>query len=330
MLDPNPFELLRDLAGGYLLPRCLHVVADLGVADALGDTPLTAAELAPLVNADRDSLHRVMRLLAGHGVFEMRNDCFGHTAASRLLCSDHPQSMRAFARMMGLGFNWATLGKLDHTVRTGRPAGDEVMPGGIWAWIEGRPEESAIFNGAMAGKAHGQVAGVLRSYDFSRFGVIGDIGGGRGHLLRGVLDAVPAARGLLFDLPHVIDEAATLASSRATLVPGDFFKDALPVCDAYLAMEVIHDWADPEALAILQAIRRAAPVDATLLLIEVIVPDEPGPDWAKTLDVLMLVLLGGRQRTVEEYRSLLDRADFSLARTIDTGAGISILEARPV
>ena len=179
----------------------------------------------------------------------------------------------------------------------------------------------------MAAKAHGQVAGVLAAYDFSGFGLIGDIGGGRGHLLRAVLDAAPDANGVLFDLPHVIAEAAGMASERLTLQAGDFFKDALPVCDAYLLMEVIHDWGDEEAVAILRAIRRAAPPHATLLLIEQIVPDDPGPDWSKMLDIHMLALLGGRQRTRREYEALLDRAGFSLRREIDTGAGISILEA---
>ena len=116
------------------------------------------------------------------------------------------------------------------------------------------------------------------SYDFSGFGLVGDIGGGSGHLLRAVLDSAPSAKGVLFDLPHVIEEAAGLASKRLTLQAGDFFRDALPVCDAYLLMEIIHDWGDDEAVAILKAIRRAAPPHATLLLIETIVPNDPGPD----------------------------------------------------
>ena len=122
---------------------------------------------------------------------------------------------------------------------------------------------------------------------------VGDIGGGSGHLVRAVLDAVPAATGVLFDLPHGIEEAAGSASERLALQAGDFFRDALPVCDAYLLMEIIHDWADDEAVAILRAVRRAAPAHATLLLIETIIPPDPGPDWSKMLDIHMLALLGG-------------------------------------
>jgi hypothetical protein len=306
------------------------MVANLGVADSLDETPRTASDLAASVGAHPDALGRVLRLLAAHGVFEMQGgDTFRHSPASRLLRTDHPQSMRAFARMPGLPILWSSFGAMEHSVRTGLPAASEVFLGGFWAYLAQHPEEGRVFNAAMAGKAHGAVAGILASYDFSGFGLIGDIGGGSGHLLRAVLDdAAPTARGVLFDLPHVIEEAAGVASERLTLQAGDFFRDALPTCDAYLLMEIIHDWADEEAVAILQAIRRAAPAHAKLLLIETIVPDDPGPDWSKVLDIIMLTLVGGRQRTQQEYEALLAQSGFVLQREIDTRAGISILEAR--
>ncbi len=323
----SPFQLLREMASGYALPRCLHVVSDLGVADKLDDKPRSAAELAKEVGADPDALGRVLRLLAANGVFEMKGDKFGHSPASRLLRSDHPQSVRALARMFGLPINWSAYAELEHTVRTGRPALEKVLPEGFWSYFAARPEESAIFNGAMAGKAQGQVAGIMAAYDFSGYKRIGDIGGGRGHLLQAALASAPKAQGVLFDLPHVIEDARGLASDRLTLQAGDFFKDRLPTCDLYMIMEVIHDWGDTESAAILKAVRQAAPPNATLLLLESIVPDDPGPDWAKTLDVHMLTLLGGRQRTRPEYEELLGRAGFALKREISTFADISILEA---
>lgn len=327
MIKPNPFHTLVEIAGGYVLPRCLHVVADLGVADVLDETPRTAADLAASVGAHPDALGRVMRLLSAHGVFESQGDKFRHSPASQLLRADHPQSMRAFARMFGSSINWAIYGALEHSVRTGLPAADQVVPGGFWAYRAEHPEENGIFNAAMAAKAQGQVAAIVAAYDFSRFGLIADIGGGRGHLLRAVLESAPTAKGVLFDLPHVIEEAAGVASERLTLQAGDFFKGAMPVCDAYLMMEVIHDWGDEEALAILKAIRRAASSHAKLLLIEQIIPNDPGPHWSKTLDVHTLALVGGRQRTRQEYEALFDGAGFSFEREIDTGADISILEA---
>jgi O-methyltransferase domain len=321
---------LLDIAGGYPLSRCLHVVADLGVADALDETPSTAADLAAAVGAHPDALGRVLRLLSAYGVFMVRDGAVIHTPASRLLRTDHPRSLRPLVRLFGLRPGWASFGALLHSVRTGRPAGEQVHPGGMWGYYSEHPEERAIFNAAMSAKAQGQVSGVVAAYDFSEFGTIGDIGGGRGHLLRAVLDAVLAARGVLFDLAPVIQEVGDLASERLTLRAGDFFKDPLPVCDAYLLMEVIHDWADAEALTILRAVRRVASSDARLLVIEQLVPDEPGPDWAKTLDLHMLALLGGRQRSRGEYAALLDRAGFALLRQIDTSADIAILEAGPI
>ena len=150
-----------------------------------------------------------------------------------------------------------------------------------------------------------------------------------GHLLRAALDASPNAKGVLFDLPQVIAEAAGVASERLTLQAGDFFKDPLPSCDAYLVMEIIHDWPDRESIAILQAIVRAAPSHARVLVIEQIIPPRPGPHWTKMLDIHMLALLGGRQRTRQEYEALFHVAGLSLSREIDTGADISILEAVP-
>ncbi len=330
MNEPNPLHTLLQMAAGYCLPRCLHVVANLGVADALEETPQTAAELAAVVGANPDALGRALRLLSAHGVFVSEGSGFGHSTASRLLRSDHPQSARAVTRMLGLPINWKVLETLEDSIRSGQPSTNKVAPEGYWAWYAKHPEENALFNAAMVGKAHGQVAAIMATYDFSPFGTIGDIGGGRGHLLQAVLKAAPGTTGVLFDQSHVIAESAGLPSKRLTLQSGDFFKDALPPCDAYLVMEVIHDWNDQESIAILRAIRKAAPRHAKLLLIEQLIPDDAEPHWSKTLDILMLSLLGGAQRTHQEYAALLKAAGFSLVKVVDTGADVSILEAVPV
>ena len=181
----------------------------------------------------------------------------------------------------------------------------------------------------MASKAFGQVAGVVAGYDFSSFKLIGDIGGGRGHLLKVILENSPSSMGVLFDLPNVVKEAETVASERLRLQAGNFFRDPIPVCDAYLLMEIIHDWPDEEALTILRAIRRAAPAHAKLLIIEQMISTEPGPHWSKMLDIHMLALLGGRQRSLQEYLVLLEGAGFKLEREISTFSDVSILEALP-
>lgn len=326
--ENNPFETLQSIALSYSLSRCLHVVADLGVADQLGEDHRSTTDLAVAVGAQPDALSRVLRLLTANGIFQMQGEVVQHSTASRLLRTDHPQSMRAFVRLFGLPVMWNVYETFEQSVRSGLPATARVLPQGLFPYFAQHPEEAAIFNDAMTAKARSHVAGILTAYDFSRFGLIGDIGGGRGHLLSAVLDAYPSTRGVLFDLPHVIEEVSGLASDRLTLQAGDFFQDLLPTCDAYLLMEVIHDWNDEETVAILQAIRRAAPDGATLLVIEQMIPDTPGPTWTKLLDIHMLALLGGRQRTRQEYEALLKGAGFGLEREVKVPGDLSVLEAR--
>src|SRR6185503_4777118 len=161
MHEPNPFETLRQIAAGYCLSRGLHVVANLAVADRLDETPRTAAELAVSVGAHPEALGRVLRLLSAHGVFESSEGKFRHSPASRMLRTDHPQSMRDYVRMFGLSPFWSTFGEMEQSVRTGLPAGEKVIPGGLWAYFAEHPEASAIFNSTMATKALVQIAAVL-------------------------------------------------------------------------------------------------------------------------------------------------------------------------
>jgi O-methyltransferase domain len=328
MTEATPVEKLMMISTQFALARCLHVVAELGVADALDEAPQTAASLAAATSTHPGALGRVLRLLSANGVFEVAGDSVGHTPASRLLRREHPQSAGSLVQMLGMPLWRASFDALEHTVRTGLPAADQVA-GGFWPYLAEHPAESRLFDKAMTAKAHGQVAGVLAAYDFANFGLIGDIGGGHGHLLQAVLDANPGAHGVLFDLPHVLQKADGVNSERLRLQAGDFFRDPLPVCDAYLLMEIIHDWGDEDATQILQAVRRVAPTHARLLVIESLIPDDPGPNWAKVLDVLMLTVLTGRQRTEREYAELLGAAGFQLERVIPTFANVSILEARP-
>lgn len=323
MPEVPPFELLQQSAGAFFLSRCLQLVAESGVADALGEEPARVSVLAEAAGVHAKALSRVLNLLAAHGIFEHRDGRFGHTPASRLLRTDDPRSMRSFVRMFGLPVMWNAAQNLDQAMKTGRPNPDE-----FWSYLAQNSYASQIFNDAMAAKAHAQVTAVLAAYDFSQFGLVGDIGGGRGHLVQAILEVSPESRGVLFDLPHAIEQASSFASDRLSLRAGDFFRDELPGCDAYVLMEVIHDWPDEESHTILKAVRRAAPNHATLLLIEALMPNEPGPSWTKTLDVVMLGLFGGSQRSSAEYRTLLSDTGFRLERIIDIGVGYSILEAR--
>lgn len=323
----TPIQTVMTLATGYWLPRCLHVVADLGVADRLDENPQTAAALADSLQLHPQSLARVLRALAAFGVFEELDGHFRHTAASRLLRSDHPQSQRSFVRMMGMAAHWAAYGELEHSVRTGNAAMTRIAPGGTFDYFATHPAESRLFDEAMTGKSHGAIASVLQACDFSGFKVIADIGGGRGHLLQGVLAANPGARGILCDLPHVISAIGSSGIDRLSLQAVDFFKDPLPACDAYLLMSVIHDWGDADSTAILQAVRRAAPPHAKLLLLELVIPDAPGLHLAKLLDIEMLVMTsGGRERTRAEFERLFASAGFRLEKVIPTASPTTILQ----
>jgi hypothetical protein len=327
MSEINPFQTIMQLATGYWVPRCLHVIAELGLADRLDETPETPEALAQAINVQPQALARVLRALAAFGVFEEIDGRFRHTPASRLLRSDHPQSQRSFVRMMGMPVHWAAYGELEHSIRTGHAAVTQMAPGGTFNYFATHPAESRLFDEAMTARSHEQIASVLGAYNFSGFNLIADIGGGRGHLLERVLAAAPRAKGVLFDLPHVIKALAVTSSDRLKLQPGDFFNDPLPTCDAYLLMSVIHDWGDAEATSILRAVRRAAPPHAKLLLLELLVPDAPGPHPAKLLDIEMLVMTtGGRERTRAEYERLYSAAGFRLEKIIPTASPTVILQ----
>lgn len=322
----EPHETVWELSTAAVAARCLHVVAELGVADHVAGVPVPVGTLAAACDADADGLDRVLGLMAAHGVFERGPGGYRHTPCSLLLREDHPRSMRAFARMMGLPLVAGSLAELERSMRSGRPGLVAVEPKGIWTYLQDRPVEADVFGRAMSAKAAADVAAVLGVYDFAPFETIADIGGGRGHLLKAVLDATPSAAGILFDLPAVID---TLDGGhpRMCATAGDFFVDALPAADAYVLMEVLHDWADEQCVAVLGAVRRAAPAGAAVLVVENVL-DEHGPDPRRgTLDVLMLAVTGGRERTAAQLGALFDRAGLELVRVVDTPGPVRIVEA---
>lgn len=330
MRDRTPFGCIQELSAGYFASRCLHAVAELGVADALGEGEMEVGALAAATGANPDALARVLRLLDSHGVFKFENGKVANTPASSLLRSDSPTSMRDFARMFGLTLNWRSAELLIHSLRTGEAAAETAFEGGFWGRLTASPEEARVFDAAMTAKAFGQIGPILSAYDFSQFNRIVDVGGGRGHLIRAILRACPNTTGTLFDLPHVV-EAARLEGDeggRLQFEAGDFFKDSLPKGDGYILMEVVHDWADEPAGEIIAAVKKSAPDCAKLLLIETEVPETREPDWSKTLDIVMLTLFAARQRTATEYEELLRPQGFSIEQPIDTRAGISIFEAR--
>ena len=321
-----PHELIWEVAQAIAVSRSLHVVADLGVADHVGNAPVPAEHLAAACGADPDALGRVLRLLAAQGIFEAATGGYRHTSSSALLRSDHPMSMRAFARLNGLPVFSATFAQLEHSVRTGSPVLELVAPTGLWPYLQEHPEEAMVFEQAMTAKAHADVAAVLNAYDFSPHRRIADVGGGHAHLIEAILATYDDVTGVLFEVPHVANEVGP--SSRLEVVAGDFFTDPLPSCDAYLLMNILHDWDDENASRILAAVAKSGEPGAAVLVIETVMPEGPEPHWAKTLDVLMLAVTGGRERTEAQYRRLLGDAGIDLVRTVPTATPFSVVEGR--
>jgi hypothetical protein len=317
-------QLVTDLARAHIAARCLHVVAAAGVADAIGEEPAGPDEIAAKTGLDPDAVERILRLLAAHGIFSETHDGYAHNEASALLRSDHPQSLRSYVRMTGSRGFWDRFTELEVAARTGRPSADYRE---LLARYERHPEEAAFFNAAMVSKSRRVIPAVVEAYDFGGCGVVADIGGGRGHLLDAILDRAAGVTGILFDLPQVAADAGTDDSARRRVLGGDFFEDPLPRADVYLLMDLLHDWADADAARILEAVRRAAPANVRVLIIETLVPEAPGPHFGKTLDIIMLAVTGGRERTEQQYAALLSGAGLRLARVLPTSSEYSIVEA---
>lgn len=324
---PNPANIqLMQIATAYWTSRCLHVIAELGIADLIGDQPQSTDALAKSTGTQPQPLYRMLRQLASVGIFECQDGVWRHTDASRFLRSDHPESLRDYVRMLGLPAFWHAFADLDHSLRTGKAAFAKHHPEGVFDYLVNHPQESRIFDASMTSKSHRDIAAILPAYDFSRFGTIADIAGGRGHLLRAILKSSAKTQGILFDQPHVVAGVAPEKDEKLVTVGGNFFADAMPKADAYLLMNIIHDWPDAESIKILSAIRRAMPAHARVLTIETVVPPTPGPHLSKELDIAMMALPGGMERTQEEYAELASKSALRLERVVPTMSPYSILE----
>jgi SAM-dependent methyltransferase len=318
---------------GAFVVQSIHVVARLGIADVLGREPRTADELAETARVHAPSLKRVLRALATLGVFaEDAEGRFRHTELSETLRAGHPDSIRAWALMLGAHFVWRPLGDLYESVRTGTPGFRRLYGERFFEWTKTHPEDGAAFNAAMTSGSAQRLPAILAAFDFSRFERIVDVGGGHGALLAGILAASPKTRGVLYDLPNVVSGAEVLRgpdiAGRCEIIGGDFFESVPADGDGYILSRVIHDWDDDAALKILGNCRHAIRPDGRLLLVEGVSkpPNEPDPN--KFLDV-WFIGSGGCERTEGEYRALLRGGGFTLTRVVPTGGASAILESRP-
>jgi SAM-dependent methyltransferase len=293
-------------------------------------------QIAVAVGADEGALYRVLRLLASLGVFtEEPPATFGLTPLGDTLRSDSPGSVRNFAITETAPGHWLPWGQLVESVRTGEAMARSTLGMDLFDWYANNPEEAAHFSAAMGNLAGLAAAELTRVYDFSGVRTVADIGGAHGVLLRAVLRAHPAIRGILFDLPHVIAGAADAFAAdgltdRCRLVSGSFFEAVPEGADLHLLKQILHDWNDEQATLLLRNCHRALAPGGRILVVEMVVPADNQPSPAQAMDLNMLVLLGGRERTEDEFEHLFDGAGFRLARIIPTHSPFSIIEATRV
>jgi hypothetical protein len=315
---------------GMMVTKSISAVAELGVPDALEGGPLYYTDLADAVGADQRALHRVMRLLSGVGLFtESRPGTYSLTPVSDLLRSDVSGSLRDLAVMITARSHWEPWGRLDDVLRTGESGPQHAFGTDVFTWFQSAENKGEwdIFNAAMTSFSLGIARAVAETVDFSGFTSIIDVGGGNGALLDTILTTAPDAKGIVYDLPGVVDGAQPL--DRVTFVGGDFFARVPAGGDCYLLKHIIHDWSDEQCVAILSNIARALATKGRVFVIETVMPETPEAHPAKFMDVNMLAMTeGGCERTEKEYAALLRKAGLKLVQVHPTQSQVSVVEAK--
>jgi hypothetical protein len=320
-----------------MIAQAVHVAARLGVADHLVGVPLSAESLARKVEAHAPSLYRVMRLLASLGLFsEDRRSRFKVTAFGRMLCSDHPASMRNFSMMSGQPYNYAAATSLHHGVATGESPFQRAHGMHLFEYLGQHPHQARLFSAAMASISAVDNPAVAAAYPFGTLGEVVDVGGAHGHLLAVILRRYRKLRGVLYDLPEVVSAAAQSGfltedlSERCRTIAGSFFDSVPTGADAYLIKNVLHDWDDEKCVTILKNCRAAMKPGGRVLIAERMIAKGKGAFASRLYDVIMMTMTpGGRERTRKEFQALFRQAGLRLTRVIPTSSPMFIVEARP-
>jgi hypothetical protein len=327
---------LRRMIMGFRTTQLIYVAAKLGLADQMQRGPHAASALANVVGADARALYRLLRALSTLGVvFEPVEGWFELTPLGHWLCSDQPGSLKDLALLYGDEWYWQAYSLLHHSVVTGRPAFEQTHGQSLYAYLDEHPDAANVFNRAMSAFSAQEATALLAAYDFSAATTLIDVAGGQGNLLAAILAAHQQLCGVLFDLPSVIEGcrgqwANGELAARVQLVAGNFFEGLPSGGDAYLLKSILHNWNDAAAQRILQRCREAIPPHGRLLVVERVIPQGSEPAEAKLFDINMLVVLGGQERTADEYGALLAASGFALQRVISTRSPLSIIEAVPV
>jgi O-methyltransferase domain/Dimerisation domain len=329
---PPHVELIQIGTGGAVA-HVVHIAAKLGLADLLADGPRSAAELAGPLVLHAPSLHRLMRTIASLGLLtEGEAQRFSLTKLGEALKTGAPGSARATLLMTGSSWVGTGFANILHSMQTGRTGFEKAQGMPFFDYLAQHPEDASVFSEAMVGLHGAEPPAVAAAYDFSPFGTVVDVGGASGNMLAAILARYPGPRGLLFDRPHVVGDATKLLQAtgivdRVTIEAGDFFQTVPAGGDAYILSHILHDWNDEQCLTILGHCRKAMKPDARLLIVEMVLPPGDAPHPGKILDMVMLALIGGQERTEAEYAHLLDKAGFRLNRVVATQSPVSVVEA---
>jgi hypothetical protein len=336
MTPQSPPSILLNARNTVILHQTLCAVARLGVADSIADGSLSAADLATELKVSEDALYRTLRLLASQGIFEeSANRRFRNTDVSNYLRSDVPGSLRALLIFWGSDYSYASLGQMARTIETGKSAPQLLSGSDSFEQLRRDPELARVFDDAMTTMSKLVAPAVAAAYDFGAWESLMDVGGGNGLLLAEILRAHPSLCGVLADQQHVLDRAhqrqflAGDLANRTSMQPCNFFEGIPSGCRAYLMKSVIHDWDDDQSRIILTNCREALPSDGVLLLVELSLGAENIPSLGKFIDIAMLSVTGGRERTEAQYATLLSSAGFRLNRIVPVNAQFCIVEAFP-
>jgi len=329
-----PHVQITQMMTGFIPSRAIYVAAKLGLADLLKDGARDADDLAQATETHPGALYRLLRMLAGLGFFtEVTPRRFENAALGNALRADDPAMARAVALFFGSGASWAAWAELEKSVATGRSGFSLAHRMGVFDFFAQNADDAKVFNDTMIGFHGAEPAAVAKVYDGNGIERLVDVGGGTGNMITTILEANPDMKGTLYDLPHVTEEAIKRVASlglqdRCDVVSGSFF-DEVPVGDAYTMSHIIHDWDEASCLKILGHCKRANP-EAKVQLIEAVVPEGNEMDFAKLLDIVMLVYTeGGQERTEKEYAELFEKAGYRLEQIIPTETPVSVIEAVP-
>ena len=329
---PPHVEMIR-MGTAYWLSSLVYTAAKINLADHLANGPQSAVGLAGATRTNPRALHRFMRTLASFGILAQNDDqTFTLTELGATLKKDAPGAARSTVLTMASPWAWQSFGEFEYSLQTGQPAMDKVSGMNIFEFLAQRPEEAAMFSESMVGIHGGEPPAVAAAYDFSAAGTIVDVGGATGNMLAHILSRYPQPKGVLFDRPHVVTEAPALlrakgVADRVTIVEGNFFESVPQGGDAYILSHIIHDWTEGQCQTILGNCRKALRRGAKLLIVEFVLPEGNTPHFGKLVDMVMLTLPGGEERTANEYRTLLEAAGFRMTRVVPTASDVSIVEA---